>query len=52
MTGTKENNTGRPERVGGQWKDQIWIAEDFDAPDPEIEELFYSGPLFPRNDPA
>jgi prevent-host-death family protein len=24
---------------------KIWIAEDFDAPDPELEGLFYDAPL-------
>jgi prevent-host-death family protein len=28
-------------RQGGQMRGKIWIAEDFDAPDPEIEKLFY-----------
>lgn len=28
-------------RKGGQLKSEIWIAEDFDAPDPELERLFY-----------
>jgi prevent-host-death family protein len=28
-------------RQGGQLRGKVWIAEDFDAPDPEIEELFY-----------
>jgi prevent-host-death family protein len=28
-------------RQGGQLLGKIWIAEDFDAPDPEIEKLFY-----------
>ncbi|GIW86408.1 MAG: antitoxin [Isosphaeraceae bacterium] len=27
-------------RQGGQLKGRVWIAEDFDAPDPEIERLF------------
>ncbi len=27
-------------RQGGQMRGKIWIAEDFDAPDPEIEKLF------------
>jgi prevent-host-death family protein len=27
-------------RRGGQLRGQIWISEDFDAPMPEIEELF------------
>ncbi len=28
-------------RQGGQLHAKLWIAEDFDAPDPEIEKLFY-----------
>jgi prevent-host-death family protein len=35
---------GLPERptkrVGGLWRGKVWIADDFDAPMPEIEELF------------
>ena len=27
-------------RRGGQWKGKVWISPDFDAPMPEIEELF------------
>jgi antitoxin (DNA-binding transcriptional repressor) of toxin-antitoxin stability system len=27
-------------RQGGQLRGQIWKAEDFDAPSPEIEQLF------------
>ena len=27
---------------------QIWISPDFDAPDPELEALFYDGPIFPE----
>ncbi len=27
-------------RQGGQLAGKIWIADDFDAPDPEIETLF------------
>lgn len=28
----------------GFWEDEPgWIADDFDAPDPEIERLFYEG---------
>lgn len=30
-----------PLRVPGRWKGRIWVAPDFDAPDPEIEKLFY-----------
>jgi prevent-host-death family protein len=32
----------RPARRGGQWKKKAHIAEDFDAPMPELEELFGS----------
>lgn len=32
-------------REGGQLRGKIWIADDFDAPDPELERLFYEGPL-------
>jgi prevent-host-death family protein len=28
-------------REGGQLHGTLWIAENFDAPDPEIEKLFY-----------
>jgi prevent-host-death family protein len=27
-------------RTGGQWKGRAWISPDFDAPMPEVEELF------------
>ena len=27
-------------RRGGQWKGKAWVSPDFDAPMPEIEELF------------
>lgn len=27
-------------RTGGQLKGKVWISPDFDAPSPEIEELF------------
>ena len=30
-----------PPRVPGRLKGKIWIAPDFDAPDPEIEALFH-----------
>lgn len=25
----------------GAWRGKVWIAADFDAPSPEIEQLFY-----------
>jgi prevent-host-death family protein len=28
-------------RQGGQLNGQVWIADDFDASDPEIEKLFH-----------
>jgi antitoxin (DNA-binding transcriptional repressor) of toxin-antitoxin stability system len=34
----------RPElkkRQLGGWRDQVWIADDFDAPSPEVEQLFF-----------
>ncbi|HWB14123.1 MAG TPA: type II toxin-antitoxin system prevent-host-death family antitoxin [Pirellulales bacterium] len=30
-------------RQGGQLRGQLWVAEDFDAADPDIEALFYDG---------
>jgi hypothetical protein len=30
-------------REGGQMRGKIRIAEDFDAPDPDIEKLFHEG---------
>ena len=41
-----------PKRMGGQWKGQVRIADDFDAPDPELEDLFYNGPVFPTDNPG
>jgi prevent-host-death family protein len=32
-------------RPMGMDRGKIWIAEDFDAPDPELEALFYDAPL-------
>jgi prevent-host-death family protein len=40
----------RPHRVPGGWKGKVWIAPDFDEPDPELEELFYNGPIVPDED--
>ena len=34
-------------RKGGQWAGQVWISDNFDSPDPEIESWFYDGSLFP-----
>jgi prevent-host-death family protein len=35
----------------GRWKGQIWVSPDFDAPDAELEDSFYNGPLFPDEKP-
>ena len=34
-------------RQGGQLKGKIWIADNFDEWDDELEEMF-SGPIFPE----
>lgn len=38
-------------REGGQWRGQVWMSDDFDAPDPEWEALFYDGPIEPAAKP-
>jgi prevent-host-death family protein len=35
----------------GMLRDKIWIADDFDAPDPELEALFYDAPIFSSPEP-
>ncbi len=35
-------------RKFGLWKGKVWIADDFDAEDPEINKLFYEGDIFPK----
>ena len=37
----------REPRTPGSLKGKIWMSDDFDAPDPELEDLFYNGPVFP-----
>lgn len=32
-------------RTGGQWKGKMSVSSEFDAPDSEIESLFYDSPL-------
>lgn len=39
-------------RALGQWQGKIRLAPDWDAPDPELENLFYNGPLFPDKKPG
>ncbi|MEK7794501.1 MAG: type II toxin-antitoxin system prevent-host-death family antitoxin [Candidatus Hydrogenedentota bacterium] len=34
-------------RDGGQWRGLVWVSDDFDDPDPEVEKMFYDGPIFP-----
>lgn len=34
-------------RKPGSMKGKIWISPDFDKPDPELEALFYDGPIEP-----
>lgn len=36
-----------PKRKPGGWKGKVWISPDFDKPDPELEALFYEGPIEP-----
>jgi len=38
-----------PKRMQGMDRGRVWIAEDFDAPDPEIEALFEG--KMPRKSP-
>jgi hypothetical protein len=37
-------------RVFGSAKGEFTVPDDFNDPDPEIEDLFYEGPLFPKTD--
>jgi prevent-host-death family protein len=37
-------------KLFGMLKGQIWVAPDFDDPDPEFERLFYDGPIFPEDE--
>jgi prevent-host-death family protein len=41
------NSKPKRKAAFGFMKGKIWIAPDFDAPDPEIERLFYDGPIEP-----
>lgn len=36
-----------PKRKPGAWKGKVKILPGFYGPDKELEELFYSGPIFP-----
>ena len=42
----------RPElnkRQLGGWRDQVWMADDFDALSPEVEQLFFGKELRQRS---
>lgn len=39
-------------RKGGQLAGQIWESPDCWDPDPELEALFYDGPIFPPEEDA
>ena len=39
-------------RIFGSAKGEFTVPEDFDAPDPEIEALFYDSELFPKGVPG
>ncbi len=32
----------------GLWKGKVWISEDFNDEDEEINKLFYEGEIFPK----
>lgn len=40
LTAYQTDLTPRP---SGQLRGTLWVAEDFDAPDPELERHFYEG---------
>ncbi len=43
-----EPAAGRPAPKFGTWDHYGWkLPDNFDDPDPEIEALFYDGPVFP-----
>jgi prevent-host-death family protein len=35
-------------RIFGSAKGDFTVPEDFNDPDPDLENLFYNGPLFPK----
>ena len=38
----------KKKRPLGLDRGKIWMSPDFDAPDPELEKLFYDSPIFPE----
>jgi prevent-host-death family protein len=37
-----------PKRVFGSAKGDFTVPDNFNDPDPEIEDMFYKGPIFPK----
>ncbi len=37
----------KPRKLG-LWKGKVWMSEDFDEEDEEINKLFYEGEIFPK----
>lgn len=35
-------------RKPGLWKGKVWMSDDFNDEDEEINKLFYEGEIFPR----
>ena len=48
----KAARTSWPCKAGSAKDKILWIAPDFDAPDPELEALFYDGPIDPPREPS
>lgn len=47
MSGTRAIPEGPRARRLGTLAGRIWVADDFDAPMPEVEERFYDGEILP-----
>lgn len=37
----------KPRKLG-LWKGKVWVSDDFDEEDEEINKLFYEGEIFPK----
>lgn len=37
----------KPRKLG-LWKGKVWISDDFDDEDEEINKMFYEGEIFPK----
>jgi hypothetical protein len=42
LAASAKSEVARP-RKGGMLRGKLWVADDFDAPDREIEKLFHEG---------